>query len=64
MKKTVNQWLDLILSLPEHRRNLKEVHSFEHKLKKIKMDSAYAGYGGAVVVEINDELIDFLIDLN
>ena len=56
MKKTVNQWLDIIQSLPEAKRKLKEVHEFYKRLTYMNLDESYKGQVGTEIVEVDDIL--------
>ena len=64
VKKTVNQWIDVIQSLPIEKRKLSKVLSFQQKLAEIKKDEEYKGFGGAVSVEVDEELENILLKTN
>ena len=64
MNKTVNQWIDVIQSLPIEKRKLTKVLSFQQKLAEIKKDEEYKGFGGAVSVEVDEELENILLNTN
>ncbi len=56
-KKTVNQLLDLIDSLPVGKSENIEIQKVKQSLLKIKFDEIHNGFGGNVLLENYDELI-------
>jgi len=61
-KLTLNRLLDMIEELPDERRKLEKIQKLKQNLLEIKFDEKNLGFGGNILMNNSEELINMLFE--